>query len=214
MPQDEILAKQEIYHLASPITIENDETIVNLEDYFLDVNSIIDMSVSDGFHVDYTNDFSKATISILNHNYKTVSLLTIKTTTNTYNIILLRSRKIRCKIEYNPWGNKVKTVQIAGSLNSWNPAQHYFKQVGHKFEIEFDLEPGIYTYQLIADGNWFCDPDCIHKVDNGYGSYNSLLEVRSPFANDEAVIFTEKAYDKTVANFVAFLNEGLETFKK
>jgi len=198
MPQNEILANQEIYHLASPITIENDETIVNLEDFFLDVHSIIDISVSDGFHVDFTSDFKKATISVLDHNYKTVSLLTVKTDTSIYNIILLRSRKIRCHLEYNPWGNPIKTVQIAGSLNSWNPSQYYFKQVGSKFEIEFDLEPGIYTYQLIADGNWFCDPENPQKVDNGYGSYNSLLEVRSPYAKDEAVIFTEKAYDKTV----------------
>jgi len=198
MPQKEILANQEIYHLASPITIENDETNVNLEDYFLDVHSIVDITVSDGFHVDCSSDFRKATISILNHNYKTVSHLTVKTLTSTYTIILLRSRKIRCRIEYNPWGNKVKTVQIAGSLNSWNHSQHYFKQVGDKFEIEFDLEPGIYSYQLIADGNWFCDPENPQKVDNGYGGYNSLLEVRSPYANDEAVIFTEKAYDKTV----------------
>ena len=139
MPQNEILANQEIYHLASPITIENDETIVNLEDYFLDVHSIVDISISYGFHVDYSSDFKKATISVLDHNYQTVSLLTVKTTSNVYNIILLRSRKIRCRIEYNPWGNQVKTVQIAGSLNSWNPAQHYFKQVGEKFEIEFDL---------------------------------------------------------------------------
>jgi len=198
MPKFKKMANQEIYHLASPITIENDETIVNLEDYFLDVRSIIDITVSDGFHVDYSSDFKKTIISVLDSNYKTVSLLTIKTTSSTYDIILLRSRKIRCRIEYNPWGNAIKTVQIAGSLNSWNPSQHYFKQVGDKFEIEFDLEPGIYSYQLIADGNWFCDPENPQKVDNGYGSYNSLLEVNSPFAKDEAVIFTEKAYDKTI----------------
>ena len=198
MPQNKILANQEIYHLASPIIIENDETIVNLEDYFLDLSTISEISVSEGFHVDYTSDFKKITISIVNHNFKTVSLLYITTNANSYSIILLRSRKIRCTIEYNPWGNKLKTVQIAGSLNSWNPSQHYLIPMGNKWVIEFDLEPGIYTYQLIADGNWFCDPDNPLKVDNGYGNYNSLLEVRSPFAREEAVIFTEKTYEKTV----------------
>ena len=199
MLQEQTSLIQELYHLASPIIIENDETIVNLGDYILDITQIMEVYVSEGFHVDCSSDFSKAIISILDHNYKTVSLLTIKTKHSSYDIVLLRSRKIRCHLKYNPWGNQLKTVQIGGSLNSWNPSQHYFKLNGDIWELDIDLEPGIYQYQLIADGNWFCDPDNPAKVDNGYGSYNSLLVVRSPFEPNLAVIFTEKTYDNVIA---------------
>lgn len=198
MQSTDTAGNQDIYHLASPITIEKDETIVNLEDYFLNVYNIIDVSVSEGFHVDVSSDFKIATISIIDPNYRTVSYLTVTTKNGTYQIVLLRSRKIRCTITYNSWGNALKTVQIGGSMNSWNPSQHYFQQKGDRWEIDLDLEPGIYQYQLIANGNWFCDPDNPVKVDNGFGSYNSLLEVRSPYAEYQAVIFTEKAHDQSI----------------
>jgi len=198
MQQNSIAIGHDIYHLASPITIEKEETIVNLEDYFLDISKIIGVSISEGFHVDASSDFKYATISVLDPDFKPISSLKVKTITAEYDIILLKSRKVRCNIRYNPWGATLKSVQIAGSLNSWNPAEHYFQLKNGIWEIEIDLEPGIYQYQLIADGKWFCDPDNPHKADNGYGAQNSILTVRSPYEDLDAVIFTEKTHDQSI----------------
>lgn len=192
MQQRSINVGQDIYHLASPITIEKEETTVYLEDYFLNLLNISDISISEGFHVDVSSDYKIATISVLNPDIKPLSYLTISTNETSYQIVLLRSKKVHCKLSYNSWGAPLQTVQIGGSLNSWNPSEHYFKPNNGVWEIEIDLEPGIYQYQLIADGKWICDPDNPQRVDNGYGGQNSLLVVRSPYEDLEAVIFTER----------------------
>jgi len=48
-----------------------------------------------------------------------------------------------------------RKVTVAGSFNSWNMNQYALTSDGNgNYSIELELDPGIYEYKFIADGDW------------------------------------------------------------
>ncbi|MFQ3580070.1 MAG: alpha-amylase family glycosyl hydrolase [Bacteroidales bacterium] len=189
----------EIFHLALPVRLALKETNVLLKDYFVNCKEIVSVKTSTGLSCQLSEDKETVIINVENQNFSSVATLQVTTNKNIYTIPLLKSRKIHYVMAYHPFpGSWFRTVQVAGSFNSWNPAKHIFSWRNHRWELDLYLEPGIYDYQLIADGNWFTDPDNPNKVNNGYGGFNSLLKIVSPFEDQEAVIFSEKTHDTSI----------------
>ncbi len=84
-----------------------------------------------------------------------------------------------------------RTVQLAGSWpeNNWlaGQAQTGTFLVGEMKDEDGDgtwtrtqpLTPGRYQYKFVIDGvNWKEDPNNPNRVDDGFGGFNSLLDVR------------------------------------
>ncbi|MBL7032729.1 MAG: alpha-glucosidase C-terminal domain-containing protein [Candidatus Delongbacteria bacterium] len=71
-------------------------------------------------------------------------------------------------------------VTVFGSFNSWNRQSHplAFDPVSGWSRTLF-LEPGSYPYRLQVAGEDRLDPACAQKVPNGFGDFNSLLEITS-----------------------------------
>ncbi|MGB4756021.1 MAG: hypothetical protein WBH69_08215, partial [Fervidobacterium sp.] len=71
-----------------------------------------------------------------------------------------------------------KRVFIAGTFNNWNEkdTEAYFVEDGI-WEAVLELNPGIYEYKFLVDGNWVIDPNAFAYVDDGFGGKNGAFEV-------------------------------------
>ncbi|MDX6695183.1 MAG: hypothetical protein QOF02_2786 [Blastocatellia bacterium] len=69
-------------------------------------------------------------------------------------------------------------VALAGSFNAWNQSQLICAHENDEWVCRLDLEPGIYTYKFIVDGNWTLDPVNPNTVEDEAGNVNSVIEVK------------------------------------
>ena len=72
-----------------------------------------------------------------------------------------------------------RVVALAGSFNNWNQSQLLFGREGDEWVCRIDLDPGIYTYKLVVDGNWLLDPSNPDTREDEAGNVNSVLEVKA-----------------------------------
>jgi hypothetical protein len=73
-----------------------------------------------------------------------------------------------------------KRVSLSGDFNGWSPDATPMKRYddGH-WETTLELAPGRYEYKFVRDGEWMPDLLARENVLNGYGTLNSVIEVRS-----------------------------------
>lgn len=97
---------------------------------------------------------------------------------------------------FDPKGKTYKTVRIAGQMNDWTPSATPALQLNENnlYEVTLYLGPGTYLYQLELDGEQTHDPNNPHKVDNGFGKYNSIFEVLG--VNDSLPVLVTKNHKK------------------
>ncbi|HZB46353.1 MAG TPA: DUF3471 domain-containing protein [Pyrinomonadaceae bacterium] len=69
-------------------------------------------------------------------------------------------------------------VAVAGSFNNWNQSQLLFAREGDEWVCRVDLDPGVYTYKLVVDGNWLLDPSNPSTQEDEAGNVNNVLEVK------------------------------------
>lgn len=69
-------------------------------------------------------------------------------------------------------------VVLTGSFNNWNQSQLVFGREGDEWVCRLDLDPGIYRYKFIVDGDWLLDPSNPDTVEDEAGNVNNVLEVK------------------------------------
>jgi len=74
------------------------------------------------------------------------------------------------------------TVELAGDFNGWDPRRTPLEQTtSGAWAVTIPLEPGRYEYMFVVDGKqWIADPFAVEQSDDGFGSRNAVLDVRSP----------------------------------
>lgn len=71
-----------------------------------------------------------------------------------------------------------RDVRIAGDFNNWEPDQNVVsRRDGDVIEKVLRLQPGVYQYRLVVDGQWQDDARNPDRMQNLLGGYNSLLRV-------------------------------------
>jgi len=72
-----------------------------------------------------------------------------------------------------------KDVRVAGDFNNWEPDQDITTRSssGDVVEKVLKLQPGVYQYRLVVDGQWQDDASNPDRMQNLMGGYNSLLRV-------------------------------------
>lgn len=85
----------------------------------------------------------------------------------------IRKRNIRFK----QWAPQAKKVEIVGDFNNWIP-EVMAKGENQHWMIDYQLEPGEYTYKFCVDGKLKKDPYNKRSVPDGYGGESSLLIVK------------------------------------
>lgn len=71
-------------------------------------------------------------------------------------------------------------VNLAGQFNGWSPeATALTKGPDGIWSIVLDLKKGVkHRYKFLIDGLWIPDPDNPLHEPSGYGSYNSVFELK------------------------------------
>lgn len=76
-------------------------------------------------------------------------------------------------------GKSGSRVFVAGTFNDWNPTSHPME-----YHLEDDvyratllLDPGVYEYKFVVDGEWLEDSRCRDRVLNDQGSLNSVITI-------------------------------------
>jgi hypothetical protein len=72
---------------------------------------------------------------------------------------------------------EAQIVALAGSFNDWNQSQLLFAREGDEWVCRLDLDPGVYTYKFVVDGNWLLDPSNPSTQEDEAGNLNNVLEV-------------------------------------
>ena len=77
-------------------------------------------------------------------------------------------------------------VRIMGAFNGWSRTSHPLAlDRNGQWSIELLLPEGQHPYQLVVDGQEMPDPVNPHKVDNGFGGFNSILTMEGNGENIE-----------------------------
>lgn len=72
-----------------------------------------------------------------------------------------------------------RRVSLCGEFNRWSPdAGPMTRHEDGRWEAIVALAPGRYEYKFLVDGEWLPDPVVRETVPNGFGSLNSVIEVR------------------------------------
>lgn len=183
----------EIFGLATPITLGPKETQIHLEDFFTDVSKIDSVQVEETFSKALSTN--KKILTLKNEN-ETPKISTAKVWIDgvPYSLLLKKSRKVSHKITFESKNKNYESVQVAGAFNNWSPKNSPMQKNGGIWTTELLLEPGNYHYQIVADGNWFLDPVNPDSADNNIGGFNSVMKVGET-KNSAPKIFTKEAKD-------------------
>ena len=74
-----------------------------------------------------------------------------------------------------PLAGNVNEVCLAGDFNNWNPEPMAKRDNG--FLATVKLDPGVYQYKFVVDGQWQADPSAKGNSQNDFGTINSVLLV-------------------------------------
>lgn len=97
-----------------------------------------------------------------------------------YSVPCRKTDKIDYVFSFNPQGKTYKKVQIAGQMNDWAPVFTPDLKLNTQglYEVTLNISAGTYLYQMVLDGDQNHDANNPSKVDNGYGKFNSILQVK------------------------------------
>jgi serine protease AprX len=79
---------------------------------------------------------------------------------------------------YDP-SRKVTLAALAGSFNRWNPHEHRMHSpTPGVWQVTIPRPPaGNYRYKFLVDDRWSEDPENPNRLEDGYGGFNSILDV-------------------------------------
>ncbi|MFL6337249.1 MAG: DUF3471 domain-containing protein [Pyrinomonadaceae bacterium] len=69
-------------------------------------------------------------------------------------------------------------VFLTGTFNAWNQSQLRFAREGDEWVCRLDLDPGVYQYKFIVDGDWLLDPFNPDTAEDEAGNVNNVIEVK------------------------------------
>ena len=166
-----------IVGLASPVNLNPEETEINLEDYFINYDQIDSLSFPEQLTGKISSDKKYLTLKPNSGIIPHFMVLKVWIKNFPYSILLKKSKKINYLFTFDPGDISYKQVQIAGEINGWNPKESYLEFTGNKWQIQLELYPGKYQYQLVLDGEWMPDPNNPERADNNMGGTNSVLTI-------------------------------------
>ena len=71
-------------------------------------------------------------------------------------------------------------VVLTGTFNNWNQSQLLFAREEGGWVCRIDLDPGVYQYKFIVDGDWLLDPSNPQTAEDEAGNVNNVVEVKGP----------------------------------
>jgi 1,4-alpha-glucan branching enzyme len=84
-------------------------------------------------------------------------------------------------VQFTCFAPKAHRVVIVGDFNGWSTTADpmYDREEKGAWSITLPLQPGRYEYKFLVDGEkWIADPGNPKKSKDGFGAYNSVVEVK------------------------------------
>jgi len=128
-----------------------------------------------------------------------------------YSVPARKSDKLDYLFTYNPQGKKLTRVQLAGQMNNWVASMTPDLQLNADglYAVTLRVSPGTYLYQMAIDGDQGHDITNPNKVDNGYGKFNSILQVNG-YEAQFPVLRTKTCDHKQIE--LSFTNDVTEVY--
>lgn len=190
--------KSEIFGLASPVNLNIEKTTVLLADFFIEPSNIDSVSANKNLSVSLSENKNEVNIIVVSDSLKKLSVLDIYSEGYKYSILLKKSDKIKYDFSFDPKGKTYKLVQIKGEMNAWNPNNGVMTYDGKKWNITFEIEPGVYQYKLVVDGKEVSDPANKDSISNNIGGFNSLLKAGKVSDKDAPYLSTISYNEKEI----------------
>ncbi|MDB6029890.1 MAG: hypothetical protein JWM16_228 [Verrucomicrobiales bacterium] len=74
---------------------------------------------------------------------------------------------------------QAQSVSLVGNFTDWEQnAVPLKKQKNGAWKATVPLEPGVYEYRFLVDGEWHNDQECQNRRLNSFGAENCIREVR------------------------------------
>lgn len=152
------------------------ETFV-ISDLFYADNYDIDFGINQNLDIKY--DKENLILTIKSHDgFQGITLLGFTHNGDKY-VLPVKSKVIqKVRFAYTPEKDYEK-VSLFGSFNDWNRHNLPMKDSDGDgtYETTVLLEPGIYQYKFFGDGEEIIDPANPDRTPNGFGSFNSVIEI-------------------------------------
>jgi cyclomaltodextrinase len=163
--------------LLTAITLEPNETRIEVLDYFVEPQLIDSISFSEG-KVRFSDD--KKFFVFEGEVNQQLGTLNIYSGDTTYAILVNKSAKQEITFNLADPEKQYNIVQAFGDFNEYNPQLGEMTWADGQWSIKFFLQPGRYQYKFKADGREMTDPLSKDSLDNNFGSYNSVMWVENP----------------------------------
>jgi len=198
-------------NINSLLTLDVGENKIFLQDFILNVAEIDSVNCTDQ-HIDIKISQDKST-AILTVNEAMDQFVDVQIWVKgiSFSVPCRKTDKVNYKFTFNPQGKSYKKVQIAGQMNDWTPSRMPDLILNDKglYEITLILSPGSYLYQMLIDGDQNHDPNNPNKVDNGFGKFNSIMQIAGK--NDSFPVLLTDDFEKESIQ-LSFQNEVNEVF--
>jgi cyclomaltodextrinase len=160
-----------------PINLQPKETIIHVNDIFINEKLLDSVSARPFLTAKISNDKKLITLTETAVAVPPLVYLKLYSGNYEYSVILKRSQKVMQEFKYLALGTAPTKVQLAGDFNGWTPANTELVFDGKVFSCKLLLSPGKYAYQLVVDDKWMLDPMNPEKVDNNMGGVNSQINI-------------------------------------
>jgi glycosidase len=168
---------------AYPLYLKIPKTEFNLQDYVGDCSLVDSVTFHPGIvKIPSNNTCNYILISAI-PKLPYVSEMKLWSKGTYESVPVFRARKETRPVFLDARNKTYQSVSIVGDFNNWNPKTNVMNHAGERWFAALFLNPGMYSYQFVADGKWMMDPMNKDSVSNGMGGYNSVLRVgKSPEA--------------------------------
>src|SRR5215207_3172955 len=73
---------------------------------------------------------------------------------------------------------EASVVVLTGPFVGWSQSQLLFARDGDEWVCRVELDPGVYQYKFIVDGDWLLDPSNPDTAEDEAGNVNNVIEVK------------------------------------
>jgi hypothetical protein len=181
--REELMAERQVIpHIAKPIQLKKDSTVLVLSDYFADPTQV---------HNSFSGLGTKAVVkgnklTIYGNIAPPLSVLNVHHDSRVVDILMKKAIQKEIVITYKPDTVKVKSLAVIGDMNNWNEEQSAMQPDSNGlWKISFLLEAGKYAYQLLLNGNKILDAQNPNTIKNYDGSLCSYIAIENH--RDEAL---------------------------
>ncbi len=120
-------------------------------------------------------------------------------------ILLKNSGYVSVSFSYPDPQRSFELVQLKGEMNGWNVAANPMHYRDGAWRVEMKVESGVYAYKFVVDGIELIDPANSRTVPNGFGDYNSVIEVGQRSTHPAVLVPTEASGSRLSVRMESYL---------